>query len=171
MEKDNPRDFLKALRYVMLSGSDERLPEFIGLRLTRYKTVPHDFYSLYMSLFTKKDDPKAKAELARMYILRGLFDEALKNLREAIDKVENEPIKADVLASLVGVLVELHRFDEAGGYPNRLKRFEGRYARLLYQIGLAKFYAFQGMYERSLEASRKELEFAKDPVELITAFL
>ncbi|CAD5245098.1 ArsR family transcriptional regulator [Thermococcus camini] len=164
LEKNTARDFLTAFKYAIRLGDEEMIADITELRIRRLWRVALDFPTAYMRLLRKvEDSPYAKKEMARLYFNRGFFERALGLWHKALEDIEGDFHRFDVLMMLVDVHCEMGNIELAEGTLSELEGIfrshkDDPYIKLGYYIELTKVRTFKREREKALEGAFKELE-------------
>jgi len=169
LKKGGAMDFLRAFKYAILLGDEERIKGLIEERLRRFKRVLQDFQGVYLSLLLRAPQiPQVRSEMGRVYFQRGFFEKALRmwidveeNVKENLEGI----FRADVLSSIADVYLELNDFEKAEKYLEKLKEVVKENPdpeiELWYYIIKTKLHYYRGEVKEGLESAFKELNVAK----------
>ncbi len=165
LRKRSARDFLRAFKYAILLGDEDRIKALIEERLRKFKRVVQDFQGAYLSLLSKAPQiPQVRSEMGRVYFQRGFFEKALRIWLDVEEKLDGI-FRADVLSSIADVYLELNDFEKAEEYLGKLKEIVGKKpdpeVELWYYVIKTKLHYYRGEVKEGLESAFKELDVAK----------
>ncbi len=165
LRKGSARDFLRAFKYAVLLGDEERIKALIEERLRKFKRVVQDFQGAYLSLLSKAPQtPQVRSEMGRVYFQRGFFEKALGIWLDVEGKLDGI-FRADVLTSIADVYLELNDFEKAEEYLEKLREAieenPDPEIELWYYVIKTKLHYYRGEVKEGLESAFKELNVAK----------
>ncbi|AFK22578.1 ArsR family transcriptional regulator [Pyrococcus sp. ST04] len=166
IQKNTPRDFLKAFEYILKAGATEKIRELVELRIRRFKHLPGDFPKTYRRILSQAgDNPYARGELGIIYFNTGFFQKARDILLEVEDKIEGL-FKAEVVSTLADVFLVLENLEMAERYLQKTKELaeelQDPEVWLWYYMEKTKYEYYRRNLEEALKSAFKELEVARE---------
>jgi len=165
LKSKTPINFLRAFKYAIKVGSSELIRNLVELRVKEFYRIIVDFPRMYQRLLMEvEDNPYAKIEIAIIEVQRGLFEKAIKLLKEAEPYVD-EFFKCEIYSWLADAYMELENLEKAERYLKKTKeiveKINDMYAWFSYYAEKTKYEYYKENSREALKSALKELEIIR----------